>query len=229
MSIFYDLHMHSCLSPCGDNDMTPFNLVNMAALKGLDIIALTDHNTCKNCGSAVEAGREAGIKVVPGMELCTSEDIHVVCLFPAVDNAMAFDDYVYRRIPRIKNQPEIFGDQIIMDKEDNVVGKEELLLVTASEISIDNVESLVKSFDGISFPAHIDKNAYSVLSSFGMFPEEIGFSTVEVTSRADREELKKEHPALRTKRFISNSDAHYLWDINEKINSIESDELFRIL
>lgn len=229
MEYYYDLHLHSCLSPCGDNDMTPYNLVNMAAIKGLQLIALTDHNSCKNCGAAMKAAEPLNLTVIPGMELCTAEDIHVVCLFPSLDKAMQFDTYVHDRIPQIANNPEIFGEQLMMDDGDQILGREELLLVTASEISIDNVEALVKSYDGISFPAHIDKNAFSVLSSFGQFPEEIGFQTVEVTSRADIDSLKAAHPALRSKRFIRNSDAHYLWDISEPLHSFTHTDLFSFL
>lgn len=229
MEKFYDLHIHSCLSPCGDNDMTPSNIVGMSALKELDVIALTDHNTCKNCPAAVAAGLEAGIRVIPGMELCTSEDIHVVCLFPTLDSAMKFDEYVYSTIPQVKNDPSIFGDQLIMDKDDNIIGHEELLLVTASGISIDNVYELVKSFGGASFPAHVDKSSYSVISSFGQFPPEIGFDTVEISKNGDISALCSLHPILKEKRFVSNSDAHYLWDINERINSMETDDILAML
>lgn len=206
--------------------MTPSNIVGMASLKELDVIALTDHNSCKNCPAAIAAGQEAGLTVIPGMELCTAEDIHVVCLFPSLDRAMKFDEYVYSAIPKIKNDPEVFGEQLIMDKDDNVIGHEELLLVTASNISIDNVYELVKSFGGVSFPAHIDKPAFSVISSFGQFPAEIGFDTVEISKNGDFTSLCESHPILKQKKFISNSDAHYLWDINERINSINTDDIF---
>lgn len=229
MEYFYDLHLHSCLSPCGDADMTPFNLVNMAALKGLGLIALTDHNSCKNCPAALEAAKPLGITVLPGMELCTAEDIHVVCLFPDLDRAMAFDAHVYQNTPDITNKPEVFGEQLIMNESDEVIGKENKLLITSSFISIDNTEALVKEFGGVSFPAHIDKQSNSVLANFGVFPPEIGFSTVEVTSRADIEQLKAAHPALVGMRFLRNSDAHFLWDIHEAINAFDSRDVFSFL
>ena len=104
MKLYYDLHIHSCLSPCGDNEMTPFNLVNTAKVFGYDLIALTDHNSCRNCRAALEAGKAAGITVVPGMELCTSEEIHVVCLFADLDSAESFGALVREHIPPIKNR-----------------------------------------------------------------------------------------------------------------------------
>ena len=135
MRIVYDFHIHSCLSPCGDKDMTPQNIVNMAKIMGYDAIALTDHNTCGNCEAVVRIGKEVGITVIPGMELCTSEEVHVVCLFPDCQKANEFSDYVYSTLPHVKNKPNIFGEQIKMDEKDETVGYEEKLLITASGIS----------------------------------------------------------------------------------------------
>ena len=121
--LYYDLHIHSCLSPCGDDDMTPANLVGMAAVKGLDVIALTDHNSCRNCAAAMRHGEICGVTVIPGMELTTSEEVHVVCLFPSLENAMSFDQFVYERILPIQNRPDIFGRQQILDEQDQVTGE----------------------------------------------------------------------------------------------------------
>ena len=99
MKLYYDLHLHSCLSPCGDNDMTPYNLVHMAALQGMQMIALTDHNSCLNCPAAMEVGMQTGLLVIPGMELCTAEEAHVVCLFPALEPAMFFSEFIKTHIP----------------------------------------------------------------------------------------------------------------------------------
>ena len=119
----YDLHIHSCLSPCGDNDMTPNNLVQMALLSGCDVIALTDHNTCRNAPAAMEAGARNGLLVIPGMELCTAEEAHVVCLFETLEGALEFDHYIYENMPHVKNRPEIFGEQRLLDGEDGPVGR----------------------------------------------------------------------------------------------------------
>ena len=152
-----DLHIHSCLSPCGDEEMTPYNLVNMAKVMGLDILALTDHNSSLNCPAAARAAEEAGIAFVPGMELTTSEEVHVVCLFPDVDSALAFSSYVAERLPKIKNRLDIFGEQLIMDDRDGILGHEENLLSTASFISIGEVFPLVSGFGGVCYPAHVDR------------------------------------------------------------------------
>ena len=130
MRLYYDLHIHSSLSPCGDNDMTPNNIVNMAKLNELDIIAITDHNSCKNCAAAIKVGNEVGVTVVPGMELTTSEDIHVVCLFPDLESAEAFDNYVCERLMKFPNEADIFGHQYIMDENDEIIDELDMLLLS---------------------------------------------------------------------------------------------------
>lgn len=224
MKLYYDFHTHSCLSPCGDNDMTPYNLVNMAKLFGLDIIALTDHNTCENCASAIKSGEKISLTVIPGMELCTSEEVHVVCLFDDVENAMRFSDYVLSTMPPVKNRPEIFGEQLIMDEEDNIIGKQEKLLTLASSISISDVCKTVESYGGVCYPAHIDRNSYSVLSNLGMITEDMGFSAVEMTAEADRDSLLKMHAILDGVQVFVDSDAHYLENIKDAENTIELPE-----
>lgn len=218
--VYYDLHLHSCLSPCGDLDMTPYNLVNMAKLKGLDIIALTDHNTCGNCPAAIEAAKAAGICLLPGMELTTEEEIHVVCLFPSLDAAMAFDAYTYERLMDVENRPDIFGEQLLMDARDLVLGSIRKLLVGAVSIGISSVPSLVDSFGGICYPAHIDRPSYSVLSSLGFLPPECGFAAVEVHDPgaffADNA-----HPEIaEAYRIITSSDAHRLEEIAEQEHAV---------
>lgn len=215
MKLYYDLHIHSCLSPCGDNDMSPYNLVNMAKIFGYDIIALTDHNTCKNCGSAMKIGEKIGITVVPGMELCTSEEIHNVCLFPTLDKAMAFSDYIYGTLPSVKNREKIFGEQLIMDCEDGIIGKEEILLTTASSVSISELDELVKKYGGVSYPAHIDRSSYSIISSLGDFPYEVESRCFELTPKAKAEDYLEKYPATKGRLIIRSSDAHYLTNMRE--------------
>ncbi len=210
----YDLHNHSCLSPCGDNDMTPYNLVNMAKLLDLDVIALTDHNTCLNCPSAIRVGEEIGVTVIPGMELCTAEEVHVVCLFPELENALSFSAYVRENMPQVKNREDIFGEQRIMDERDNIIGKEELLLTTASNIGIYTVPGLVKSYGGCAFPAHIDRSSYSVISNLGGIDSSMGFRAFEMTKNADLDAYSEKYPDLKNMTVFYNSDAHYLENMN---------------
>lgn len=208
--IHYDLHLHSCLSPCGDDDMTPNNIVNMSLLNGMEMIALTDHNTCGNCRAAVEAGRRSGLCVVPGMELCTSEEIHVVCLFPTVETAEAFSSHVESCSMKIPNRPEIFGRQLLLNAEDTEVGEIGHILLNASGISISNVVETVRRYGGAAFPAHIDRDSYSVLSVLGEIPADAGFHAVEVSMAGDPVSLQSRHGILGDMLLLRDSDAHCL-------------------
>ena len=210
MKIAYDFHIHSCLSPCGDKDMTPQNIVNMAKIMGYDAIALTDHNTSRNCEAVVKVGKALGITVIPGMELCSSEEVHIVCLFPDCEKANAFSDYVYSTLSPVKNKPSVFGAQIIMNENDEITGYEETLLITASGISCANAVEAVKSYGGICYPAHIDRSSFSIISNLGTIDESFGFRCAEIFDISMQEELKQKHPYLNNLKILSDSDAHYL-------------------
>ena len=224
MKLYYDLHLHSCLSPCGDEDMSPYNLVNMAKLMGYDIIALTDHNSCLNCESAIEIGNEIGLTVVPGMELCTCEEIHNICLFPDAEKAMEFSRFIKTTMPPVKNREEIFGEQLIMDTGDDIKGKEEILLTVASSVSIEELPELVKDYGGVCYPAHIDRSSYSIISALGDFPYTLGVRAFELTPEADENEYRKTYPALKGKILIRSSDAHYLQNMREAEFTLELKE-----
>lgn len=236
---YYDLHLHSCLSPCGDDDNTPNNLCGMASLLGLNILALTDHNTTKNCPAFFTAAKRYGIIPIAGMELTTSEDIHVVCLFEELDDAIRFGDYVETRRHLIKNKPDFFGHQQILDGDDNFVSEEEYLLSNATDISFDEVYSLVGSFNGISFPAHIDRDANGIVAILGTVPPDSEFRLYELHCGEKRDEYSERY-SIPKENFIISSDAHVLTDMREKENYFDLDdepyssakvrkELFRLL
>lgn len=218
--LFYDLHIHSCLSPCGDDDMTPANLTGMAAVKGLDVIALTDHNSCANCPAAMYHGKNYGVTVIPGMELTTAEEVHVICLFPALDAAMEFDRLVYGRLLPFPNREDIFGNQQIMNERDEVVGIKEHLLINATTIPFDEAFSLTESFGGIAYPAHVDKSSNSVISNLGFVPPESSFTCAEFHDFKNLHRLRREHPHFEKCNVICCSDAHYLADIHEPEHQI---------
>lgn len=220
---YYDLHLHSCLSPCGDDDNTPNNIAGMASLCGLNIIALTDHNTCKNCPAFFEAAKRYGIIPIAGMELTTAEDIHVVCLFEGLENAMAFDGEIDKRRMKIENRTDIFGNQYILDGEDNKIGEEKFLLPNATSVSLEEAFGLVKSFGGISYPAHIDRQSNGIISVLGAFPETPDFNIIEINQKEKAPEYVKKY-SLEDKRVIISSDAHYLTDMRDKENYFELDD-----
>lgn len=221
----YDLHIHSALSPCGDNDMTPGNIVGMSALKELSVIALTDHNSARNCPAAMKLGEQLGVLVIPGMELTTEEEVHVVCLFPDLDAALAFNDLTDERLRRIENKPEVFGHQYIMNENDVITGEITNLLINATTIGFDEVPSVLAPFGGIMIPAHLDKSTTSLISNLGFVPESSTFTTFECKKLSNLHALRNDHPYLRSCRVITDSDAHYLQDINEAVNFLELEEL----
>ena len=218
---YYDFHIHSCLSPCADNDMTPNNIAGMAKLAGLQLVALTDHNSCRNCPAFFEAAARQGIVPVAGMELTTAEDIHVVCLFEFLADAMRFCDEVDRQRVRIPNRTDIFGDQLLLDGNDELLGVEPDLLPNATGIPIADAPELVTAFGGVCYPAHIDREANGMVSVLGTFPEDSGFACAELHEMDRAGELLARCPALEGKRLLSGSDAHYLWDIREKQHWLE--------
>lgn len=225
MTDYYcDLHIHSCLSPCGDDDMTPANIAGMAALNGLNIVALTDHNSSRNCPAFFEAAKRNGLIPVAGMELTTAEDIHVVCLFRNLDDALAFNDFVDSRRPKIKNKPEIFGNQRIMDAEDKIIGEEESLLINAADISLDEAFDEVLKRGGVAYPAHIDRPSNGIVETLGVFPEEPAFTAYELNDASSDEEYRRRFPILDGLSRAVSSDAHYLWNISEAKFSIPLDD-----
>lgn len=214
---YYDLHIHSCLSPCADDESTPNNIVGMGVLGGLNIMALTDHNTCKNCPAFFTAAKKHGIIPVAGMELTTAEDIHIICLFEMLEDALRFDEELQARRILIKNRTDIFGEQLIMDGEDNIIGREEYLLSNATNITVDECPDLVARFGGVCYPAHVDRSSNGIIAVLGTFPDIKGFKCVEFRDAEKVAEYKEKYD-FGDRTVIIDSDAHYLWDIKDKEN-----------
>ncbi len=190
--------------------MTPNNIAGMAMLCGIRVAALTDHNTSKNCPAFFEACRKYGVVPIAGMELTTSEEIHLVCLFPTLEAATEFDAFVDDHRMKIKNRPEIFGEQLIMNGNDEVIGSDDYLLVLATDLGITDAANEVKQRGGVAFPAHIEKPSSSVLAILGSFPEEPGFTSAEIFNTDNIEKLTKDDPKLSSLVWVKNSDAHSL-------------------
>lgn len=222
MKLAFDLHLHSCLSPCGDGDMTPANLAGMCTLAGLDVVALTDHNSCGNCAAFGRAAAKHGLLAIPGMELCTKEEVHVVCLFPELEQADAFSAHVRKLLPPILNDREMFGPQVLMDSEDRVLGEETCLLAGAADIPLYSVHDLVKSFGGFSYPAHIDRQSNSLLSQMGFWDPDMKFPLAEVSRNCPKDLFERRD--LRGLRHISACDAHYLHQIPDAYQYMEVSE-----
>lgn len=218
MKINYDLHMHTALSPCAMDEMTPNNIVNMSLISELDVIAITDHNSCENVQAVLDVASGTDLIVIPGIEVETMEEIHVVCLFETIEHAYGIQDEVYRRLPPKKNNAKIFGEQTLLNNEDDTVGQVERLLSFATSISIDELVVLVAKVGGVCIPAHVDRPSYSLISNLGMIPEHLSFPVLEISrfnDLADYIEKYKDH------FLIQSSDAHELGVIGSCGGTIE--------
>ena len=207
MRALVDLHIHSCLSPCADEDMTPWNIVGMARLKGLDAVAICDHNAALNLPAAMKAGREYGVCVVPGLEVTSREDVHLLCYFPLEMGAR-----VWEKQKKIRNKPSLFGTQYQVDEDDGVCGQVEHLLLNACSMDLEEVAATARQLGGVMVPAHINKGANSLLPTLGFLPVEPAMPTVEIYKT-------RPHSALGRLCLVS-SDAHQLGDILEEGHSL---------
>ena len=213
MRIKYDLHIHSALSPCADDNMTPSNIVGFAKLQGLDAVAIADHNAIANVKVAMDVGDAFDVVVVPAMELQTAEDIHVLCLFEKFEDLQSFYNCI--NFADIQNRAEIFGEQLILDEDDNVLGEEQRMLLVASGVSVEEVVSLAKQHNGIAVAAHIDREENGMVAILGTVTED--FSVVEISATA----TKQIQCYTTGRKVITNSDAHTLEDIGVADGELE--------
>lgn len=225
MKFAVDLHIHTALSPCGDEDMTPNNIVNMALLKGLDMIAITDHNCCGNLEAVIEVARNNGLTVIPGIEVQSKEEIHLICLFKKINNALEFGQIIYDSLPDIQNNEELFGKQSLLNTNDEVIGKLDKLLLSSCKYTIEEIFVLAEKLEGLCIPAHVDRMGYSIISNLGFIPPALNVPVVELSKKEAPESLIKKIPLLKNYKYIVSSDAHYLWDISEREHFVEMEYL----
>jgi len=211
------LHIHSGLSPCADNDMSPENIVAMASLKGLNIIAVSDHNSIKNVKLTMELGKLMDILVVPAIELQTNEDIHILCLFETFQGLQDFYNSI--TFTKLENKIKVFGNQYIYHADDSIT-EEKTLLFASCDISESQVAKRAAFYNGIAIPAHIDRDSYGILAVLGGVPK--GYRCLEMTRNAPKEMIEKYQD---NHKLIFNSDAHNLHDIGKAQGSIELNEL----
>lgn len=208
MKFLYDLHIHSALSPCADNENTPVNIVARASAEGLEIIAVSDHNAIGNVPTAIEVGEALDVLVVPAVELQTAEDIHLLCLFENFESLKGFYDSI--AFPDILNDPDVFGEQYFIDSDDEITGIEKRLLLAGALISETDVKSLAEKFSGVVVPAHVDRDANGIVAILGAVPDY--YTAVELSSDCS-EEVAKEYG--KKFRLIFDSDSHTLCDIGK--------------
>ena len=210
MNFFADLHIHSCLSPCGDNDMTPGNILGMAVVKGLEIVAISDHNAARNLPAAQKTADAYGLLLVPAIEITTREEVHMLGYFPDVQTAVDFGAMLKTHLPPKKNKPAFFGEQLVMNEDDEVIDQEDALLIGATDLSLEECAAKVKEVGGVPVPAHINRGSNGLLVNLGMMPPSPTFTTVEVWRH-----LPCPLELMENKHVLHSSDAHYLQDIQE--------------
>ncbi len=216
MHIFADLHIHSCLSPCADMDMTPQNICAMAKIKGLHAIAVTDHNSARNLPAAWAAAQAHGLVLLPGMEIATREEVHLLAYFPTVEQAVAMGEFIYGHLPDISNDPRLFGEQQVVDERDEAAGIERRLLISAADLPLKTAVQEIIRFGGLAVPAHINRGTNGLLTNLGFLPEDVYFPALEVTPH-----LPVQQSMLRDKTVLYSSDAHKLEDISEAVYGLD--------
>jgi 3',5'-nucleoside bisphosphate phosphatase len=220
---YYDCHIHSALSPCGDEWMSPQNIVNMAVLKALDIIAITDHHSAKNCEVIKTIGEEKGLQVICGMEVESIEGIHFICLFETVSAILQFQKIIDKHLPNLSNPKNILGEQLIFNADDEKIGEETQLLLTSSNLKMNELINLVHQNNGLIFAAHVNKQKNSLFSVLGFMPKNSQLDGIEVSNHVQVLAFKEKYQ-LNDYSIIQNSDAHYLGDISERNNYLELEE-----
>jgi len=205
-----DLHIHTCLSPCAELEMLPEFIVEQAQELGLQIIAVTDHNSAENAAAVVNAAQGRGITVLPGMEVQTREEVHVLALFDTLEQVARWQEQVYASLPPLKNDESFFGEQLVLDADGEPAEYLDRLLLTSSSFSLEEVVQRVSDLNGICIPAHVDHTAYSIISNLGFIPPELDIVGVEISSCVGLAQARERFPQLADYSLVANGDAHRL-------------------
>jgi len=211
-----DLHIHTCLSPCAELSMTPRDIVEKAASLGINIIAVCDHNSAENVSVTRDLGRERGIYVIAGMEINSSEEVHVLGLFGDLKNVFQMQEVIYENLQPGENDEDAFGMQVIVNETNEVMGFNKRLLIGSTNLSVNRVVDLIHSFDGLAVASHIDRDGYGIIGQLGFIPPEVGFDALEISSRMGPEEARSSFAPYRHLPWVSSSDAHRLEDIGKR-------------
>ncbi|MDL2294871.1 hypothetical protein LJC60_09660 [Ruminococcaceae bacterium OttesenSCG-928-D13] len=214
MAPTYDLHIHSCLSPCADDDMTPANIAGFAKLNGIDLIALADHNSALNLPAAKVACDAYGVRLLPAIEVNTEEEIHVLTYFKTVEAALEMGRLIWDALPAFPYDKAIWGRQLAMDENDSIIAEPEKLFTGAAAIDLYRLKTLCDDLGGIAVPAHVDKDSTSLLSVLGFAPEDLPFEAYEVKRPEHTLKALVESKRLPPgQEILTSSDAHQLADI----------------
>jgi PHP family Zn ribbon phosphoesterase len=205
-----DLHIHTVLSACAETEMLPELIVGRAQELELGIIAVTDHNSAENAAAVVNAAKGTGITVLPGMEVQTREEVHLVCFFDTLEQVDLWQQEVYAHLPALKNDEDAFGTQVVLDAEGQVAGRNERLLLTSTSFSVEEVVQSVHDLNGLCIPAHVDRPAYSIIANLGFIPPDLEVVGVEISHLIGPKEARARFPELERYSLVASGDAHRL-------------------
>ena len=216
-----DLHIHTCLSPCTELDMSPKGILTRVKQKKIDIIGICDHNSSENSLAVMNAAKRMNIYVIPGMEVTSQEEVHVLALFDALENALKLQEFVYENLPG-KNDEKAFGMQVMVNEEEEVLGFSDKLLIGATTIPLEEIIRKIHSFDGLVIASHIDRESFSIIGQLGFIPEKLELDALEISAHVTFEEAKKRYPYNYP--ITSSSDAHYPDDIGKSFTTFLLEE-----
>lgn len=211
-----DMHIHTVLSACAEVEMIPPLIVERALELGLSLIAITDHNSAENVAAVIKAAEGTNLTVLPGMEVETREEVHLLCLFDTLEQVLTMQGRVYNHLPRLKNKDDVFGPQFVVDATGEFLAYNDRLLLTATSLSVEGVVERVKDLGGICIPAHVDRPSYSLLANLGFIPQDLNLPALEISPYAKLTELLKRFPEIADYPLIVNGDAHRLSEINAR-------------
>jgi len=211
-----DLHVHTVLSPCAEVEMIPPFIVQRAEELALGLIAITDHNSAENVAAVMEAARGRELAVLPGMEVQTKEEVHLLCLFQTVEQVLGWQEVVYAHLPPMKNKDEVFGPQFVVDASGDFVRYNDRLLLTSVSLSVGEVARAVQDREGLCIAAHIDRPAFSLLANLGFVPPDSHFAALELSRHAKADEMRQRNPSLAGYAFVSSGDAHRLDEMSDR-------------
>ena len=209
-----DLHIHTCLSPCSDWEMSPAEIVAKSRAMGLDIIAICDHNTTENAAAVMRAANKYELLVIPGMEVCSKEEVHVLTLFESIEDSLEMQHFIYAELPG-ENQPEVFGYQVIADENDEVLGENPKLLIGATQLGLHVIVAKAHELGGLCISSHVDRPTFGIIGQLGFMPNDLQLDAIEVSGRITVKDAKKTIPGIKNLPLITASDAHFLDDIGK--------------
>ena len=217
-----DLHVHTCLSPCAAEQMTPIAIIAQAKKKGLDVIAICDHNSARNVWAVRDVGRRQGLAVIGGMEICSQEEVHVLGLFDQDGSLQQMQQLLDENLSG-ENNAELFGQQWLCDEQDAIIGQESKLLIGATNLSVKEIIENVHSLGGLAVFSHVDRESYSILSQLGFVPEGLQIDALEISSRCSPATARNSLPQIKDYRLVHFSDAHQLDQIGTVSTTFTAD------